>query len=283
MQTVLEILSKTEAFFAQKGVPSPKTDAQLLLAHALECKRLELFLRFDEPLSEDRLAKVRELVRRRGRREPLQHILGTQEFFGASIKCDSRALIPRPETEELCEIISEKFFPDGAAPLEILDLGTGGGAIAVSLALRYPNARVEAVDKSADALALARENAALNGARVEFAESDWFERAGEGYDLVVSNPPYLTEEEVAAAEPEVRTHDPICALVSPDGGMADLKKILFGAADRLKPGGILALECGLGHAEKLAEMRADAGFADAEVFRDASRRARFAVFAKSAK
>ena len=160
MQTVLEILSKTEAFFAQKGVPSPKTDAQLLLAHALECKRLELFLRFDEPLSEDRLAKVRELVRRRGRREPLQHILGTQEFFGASIKCDSRALIPRPETEELCEIISEKFFPDGAAPLEILDLGTGGGAIAVSLALRYPNARVEAVDKSADALALARENAA---------------------------------------------------------------------------------------------------------------------------
>ena len=92
MQTVLEILSKTEAFFAQKGVPSPKTDAQLLLAHALECKRLELFLRFDEPLSEDRLAKVRELVRRRGRREPLQHILGTQEFFGASIKCDSRAL-----------------------------------------------------------------------------------------------------------------------------------------------------------------------------------------------
>ena len=280
MPTVLEILSKTEEFFAQKGVPSPRTDAQLLLAHALRCKRLELFLSFDRPLGEGELAEIRELVRRRGKREPLQHILGSQEFFGASIKCDARALIPRPETEELCEIISEKLFPDSGAPLGILDLGTGSGAIAVALALRYPNARVDAVDKSAPALELARENAASNGARVGFAESDWFGNAGEGYDLVVSNPPYLTEEEVAGAEPEVREHDPISALVSPDGGMADLKKILFGAARRLNPGGILALECGLGHAEKLAGMREGAGFARAEVFRDSSGRARFAVFFK---
>lgn len=278
VQSVIEILSKTEEFFRRHGVPSPKLDAQLLLAHALGCKRLELFLRYDEPVVGEALEKMRDFARRRGRREPLQHIIGFQDFFGVRIKCDGRALIPRPETEELCEILTEKYFPDKSAQLGILDMGTGSGAIAVALAKHYPNARVSASDASAKALSLASENAQGNGVKINFIESDWFENVGGSYDLIVSNPPYLTEEEVASAEPEVREYDPMEALVSGDGGLADIKKILAHAAGHLSGGGVLALECGLWQAEKAAASFADFGFAGAETFKDASKRVRFAIF-----
>lgn len=278
MQTVLEILTKTEAFFAQKGVPNPKLDAQLLLAHALECKRLELFLRFEEPLTEVALSKIRELVRRRGRREPLQHIIGSQEFFGAKLKCDARALIPRPETEELCEILSERFFTDKSAALKILDMGTGSGAIAVALALHFPNAQVDAVDASDEAISLAKENAENNSAIVNIYKSDWFSEVEGEYDLIVSNPPYLTDAELAESQPEVKNFDPIAALVSAENGMADIYKILSGAKNHLKAKGILAFECSLGQPEKLAEKAANFGFANAQTFKDASRRTRFAIF-----
>lgn len=235
-------------------------------------------MRFDEPLDEAKLSAIRELVRRRGKREPLQHILGQVDFFGAKLKSDRRALVPRPETEELCEILTEKFFTDPSAPIEILDLGTGTGAIAVALSLHFPNAKTVAVDASADALSLASENAEANQVNIDFIKSDWFESVSGKFDLIVSNPPYLTQAEVDSAQPEVKFFDPISALISPQDGMADLEKILDNAKSHLKENGILALECGLGQPEKLTTAPQRFGFQRAEAIKDASKRVRFAIF-----
>ena len=281
MQTILEILDKCAAYFGGKGVPEPKLDAQTLLAHSLGCKRLELFLRFDEPLPENKLADFREMARRRAKREPLQHILGRVEFFGVSLKSDARALVPRPETEELCEIITTKYFADKLANIRILDLGTGSGAIAIALAKHYENAQVEAVDFSDDALALAKENAEAAGVKnLSIKKSDWFENVDGVFDLIVANPPYLTDAEVASAQPEVKDYDPHSALLSPDSGLADLRKILAGATKHLKTGGVLACECGLGQPEILAKESAEIGYSSAESLPDMSRRTRFLICKK---
>lgn len=277
MQTVLEILGKTEKFFAEKGVPTPKLDAQLILAHALKCKRLELFLRFDEPLPEASLEVIRTLVRRRAKREPLQHILGFQDFFDVKIKCDARALIPRQETEELCDILTTRYFPDTSANVDILDLGTGSGAIAIALSKYFENAKVSAVDKSEAALSLAIENAEFNQAKVSMFISDWFSCVEGKFDLIVANPPYLTSDEVASAGPEVKDYDPISALVADDAGMADLKVIIKSAHKYLKENGILACECGLEQPEKLVSYALESGFTSAEVLQDASKRDRFLI------
>ena len=183
MQSVLEILQKCSDYFASKGIESPKFDAETLLAHSLGCKRLELFLRFEEPLPEAKLAPFRELVKRRAKREPLQHILGFVDFFGLRLKCDSRALVPRNETEELCEIATEKLCPNRSAPLDILDLGTGSGAIALAMSSAYPNASVDAAELSDAAISLASENAQSLGLKISIIKSDWFENIEKSYDI----------------------------------------------------------------------------------------------------
>lgn len=278
MQSVLEILDKCAGYFASKGVPDAKLDAQILLAHALGCKRLDLFLRFDEPLPETRLSVFREMAKRRAKREPLQHIVGTVEFFGLTLKSDGRALVPRHETEELCDIITREIFTDKAAEISVLDLGTGTGAIALALAKYFPNSKVAAADLSEEAIALAKENAEAVGANVEFVKSDWFENISGRFDLIVANPPYLTDAEVAAAEPEVRDFDPVNALVSPDNGLADLRKILRSAKNFLNENGALACECGVGQPEVLAkEALENLGFSRAESICDLSGRQRFLV------
>lgn len=274
MQSVLEVLDKCAGFFAEKGVPDPKFDAQTLLARALGCKRLELFLHFEKPITEAELAKFREFARRRAKREPLQHILGDVDFFGVKIKCDRRALVPRPETEELLDIIAQKYFADPAAKIAILDLGTGTGAIALALEKHFPNAEVRAVDFSDAALELARENAAALGSRVEFAKSDWFSNIAGKFDLIVANPPYLTRAELESAQTEVRQFDPVSALVAEDEGAADLKKIISAAPEFLNAGGLLACECGLGQPERLAAEFA-ALYAYVETAKDLSRRTRY--------
>lgn len=283
MLSLLEIITKTTDFFAGRGIESPRLNAEQVVGHALGLKRMQLYIQFERLLTEAELDKIRPLVKRRAQREPLQHILGTVEWGGLTLKSDKRALVPRPETEELLELILEHAKPaEGAAP-RVLDLGTGTGALALALAKAWPAARVTAVDASDDALALARENAAATGLeeRVTFLKSDWFAAVPSDaeLDVIVSNPPYLTDEEVAAAEPEVRLHDPLSALVAPDAGLADLKKIVVGAAPRLAPGGLLALETGVGqHAALLAEIAA-AGLRDGEGRLDLRGRERF-VFAR---
>lgn len=277
MQTVLEILDKCADYFLKKGIPNAKVDAQILLASVLGCKRLELFLRFDQPLTQVQVSDFRELVKRRAKREPLQHILGEVEFFGLKLRSDRRALVPRFETEELCEIAAEKLFPDHSAPIRILDLGTGSGAIACALASVYANAEIVAADKSPEALSLARENVELNSlGNVLLLQSDWFSEISGKFDLIAANPPYLSEQEVASAEPEVREFDPLSALVSGDLGMADLRLILRSASNYLNSGGAIICECGLGQPQKLAEDFAET-FGNVEILPDSSRRQRFFI------
>jgi release factor glutamine methyltransferase len=288
MPTLLEIIQKTTDFLASKGVESARLNAEQLVGHALGLKRMQIYLQFERILGEPELEKIRPLVKRRAQREPLQHILGTVEWGGLTLKCDRRALVPRPETEELFEMVVKRRAgavpagPDAvAAPLRVLDLGTGGGALALALAKAWPESRVTAVDASDDGLALAGENATVLGLaeRVTFLKSDWFAAlpAGETFDVIVSNPPYLTEAEVAAAEPEVRVHDPRAALIASDEGLADLRVIIREAASRLAPGGLLAMETGIAqHAVLLSELTA-AGLLRAESVQDLSKRDRFVL------
>lgn len=274
MLSVLEVVKKTSEFFASKGIESPRLNAELLVGHALGLRRMDLYLRFEQAVGDAELAALREMVRRRGRREPLQYVLGHTEFHGLRLKVDRRALIPRPETELLVETAVGRM---GSPPARILDLGTGSGAIALALARAFPQAVVVATDRSPDSLLLAAENAEANGlaGRVEFLASDWFRGlSGRTFDLIVSNPPYLSQEEVRDAAPEVREHEPHGALTSDDGGFADLSAILGQSVAHLAEGGLLAVETGISHHPRASERAALSGFARSESVRDLAGRDR---------
>lgn len=276
MLTVLEIIKRTTGFFEQRGVESARLNAELLIGHALGLKRMALYLQFERPLTESELEQIRPLVKRRGNREPLQYITGETEFAGLKLKVDARALIPRPETERLVELLPGKL---PAPPARILDLGTGSGALALALAKIYPDATVTAVDLSEAALALARENAAATGlaARVTFLASDWFAvlPAGAQFSLIVANPPYLSDEETVAAQPEVKDFEPRAALSAGPDGAAALERIIGGARPHLAPGGVLACETGIAQHPALLALAAQAGFARTESLRDLTGRDRY--------
>lgn len=278
--TLLEILRKSEEWLGSRGIKEARLDTELMMAETLGCKRLDLYLKFDDLVREPELGKIREMVRRRGKREPLAYILGHTEFFGLRLKCDAGALIPRQETEQLCEIITEKLKEN--PPARILDLGTGTGAIILGLLHHWKEARGEGVDLSEAALGLARENAVATkmGDRLTLLKGRWFAAATGSYDLIVTNPPYLTEEEWATAEPEVREMEPRGALVAAEEGAADLLELLREATRYLNSGGWLAMETGIGH-EPILTNAAKAIGAYTEYFgvKDYSGRQRF-FFAK---
>jgi release factor glutamine methyltransferase len=275
--TVLEIIKRTTEFLAGRGVSSPRLNAELLLGHVIGRRRMQLYLEFERPLTAAELDQLRPLVRRRGQQEPLQYILGETEFRGLRLKVDRRALIPRPETELLVELVHTWA---GTQPpvLRALDLGTGSGAIAAALATLWPGAAVVAAERCPEALTLARENFAALGleGRIQPVAATWFDGVPPGpYDAIVSNPPYLTAAEVAAAAPEVRQHEPRAALEAPDEGLADLRAILTGAPGYLRPGGLLALETGCDHHADLSARLQAAGFQAVEARRDLTGRDRF--------
>lgn len=276
MLTVLEIIKRTTEFFNKRGVESARLNAELLIGHALELKRMQLYLQFERPLTEAELEKIRPLVKRRGNREPLQYIIGETEFCGLKLKVDRRALIPRPETEYLVELLAGKLT---TPPGSILDLGTGTGALALTLAGKYPEAIVTAVDKSTEALALAQENAESLKLteRVRLLASDWFSAlpAGDKFQLIVANPPYLTEAEVAEAVPEVKDHEPVSALVSGADGRADLERIIAQARPFLAEGGLLACETGIAQHAHLIERAKESGYSRTESLRDLTDRDRY--------
>ncbi len=280
MHTLLDILQKTTDFLASKGVESARLNAELLVGQALGLKRMQLYLQFERLLTEPELERIRPLVRRRGQREPLAYILGTVEFAGLTLHADRRALVPRPETERLIELLQQTCTPP---PTRVLDLGTGSGCIALALAKLWPEAEIVAVDASVDALALARENAAATGlsARVQWLQSDWYAAlpGTARFDLIVANPPYLTPEEVAAAEPEVRVYEPAAALGAAEAGMADLLAILRQAPRFLLPSGWLALETGIAQHASLLAVLAATGFAESRSLQDLTERDRF-LFAR---
>jgi release factor glutamine methyltransferase len=261
MFTVLDIIKKTTEFFAAKGIESPRLNAELLIGHALGRKRMQLYLEFERLLTEPELEKIRPLIRRRALHEPVQYIVGETEFHGLKLKVDRRALITRPETEQLVEHVT--LACAASAPGRILDLGTGSGAIALALARVFPQAVVVAVDRSADALALASENAAGTGLaeRISFLASNWFDAVpADTFDVIVSNPPYLTAEETAQTSSEVRGFEPLEALTAADDGLADLSSIIAQAPRHLRSGGLLALETGFAQRERLLAQTESAGF-----------------------
>jgi len=277
--TVLELLQRTTGFFQKNGVESPRLNAEHLLAHVLKRKRIELYLEFERELTEIELAPLRDLVRRRGQGEPLQHLLGTVEFAGQTFLCDKRALIPRPETEQLVELLQSKIavtqLAQQARPgfqnreSKILDVGTGSGVIALSLAAKFPEAKVTATDVSEDALALARENADRLGLtdRIEFLGGDLLLYVSHVYDLIVANLPYIAAGDRATLSREV-LHDPEVALFGGERGDEIVRKLINDARSHLTPGGLLALELGIGQAEELAALMAEKNYHDIKTERD---------------
>jgi release factor glutamine methyltransferase len=273
--TVGSILAKTTGYLQTVGIDNAAVDAAWLVAHVLGCKRLDLFLQHERPLTEQQLAPLRVAVRRRAKREPLQYILGTVPFHQAQLAVRPGVLIPLPETEDLVDRLVRLAVD--TPPTHIADLGTGSGAIAIALARALPTVRVFAVDCSEEALAVARANCAANGVadRVTVLAGSWYTPLPHPVDWVVSNPPYLTDEEWATAAPEVRQFEPRGALVAGDRGLADLQAIIRGACDWLKPGGLLACETGIAQHPALMELATGCGLVDVESVRDIHRRPRF--------
>ncbi|MCD4828737.1 MAG: peptide chain release factor N(5)-glutamine methyltransferase [Candidatus Cloacimonetes bacterium] len=260
--TLLDVLRWSVSFFTEKGVPNARLDAENILAHVLRLPRLELYLRFAQPLTPDERDAIRRLVVRRANREPLQYILGEVEFLDNRLKVDSRALIPRPETE----FLAQRILDECPAAQSALDVCTGGGAIAIALAGAIE--RVMGVDISEEALSLARENAALNNTEVEFLQGDLLVPASGLFDVIVSNPPYVTEEEFDKLAPEITMYEPRLALVAPEDGLAFYRRIVNDAPQRLAPGGRLYFEIGHEQSDAVARLATDAGWRVLEVAKD---------------
>jgi len=258
--TPLKLLAWSQEWFAKKGVDAPRLTGELLLAHALRCDRVRLYLDFDKPLGDVELGAFRELVKRRADGEPTAWLVGKREFWGRPFRVTPDVLVPRPETELLVEA-ALATLPDGGSAL---DLCTGSGAIGISLALERPGARVAATDLSSAALAVARENATALGATIELLEGNLFAAlpAARRFDLIVSNPPYVPEAEYRALEANVRDYEPRLALHGGDDGLEAYVRLVPAAATHLRPGGVLAVEVGAGQAAEVRALFAAAGAFD---------------------
>jgi len=258
--TMLGVLQSTTAYFRKRGIENPRLNAEHLLAHTLDRTRMELYLEFERILGEAELVPLRDLVRRRGEGEPLQHLLGTVEFCGQTFLCDRRAMVPRPETEELVEFLKSEIRNPKS---EIVDVGTGSGVIALSLAAEFPEAKILAVDVSEEALALAEENAArLNlSDKVRFLKSHLLEKVDGAFDLIVANLPYISTQDRHTLSREV-LRDPEVALFAGAQGDELVRELIAQAPARLRPGGLLALEIGLGQSQGLLSSLAEKKYRD---------------------
>jgi len=302
--TVKDVLLWTTSRFEERGLQTPRLDAEVLTAHALRVPRLQLYVQFDRPLLPEELASIRELVKRRQAGESVAYVVGKKEFWGLELAVDARVLVPRPDTEtlvdealtrvgrvprarprRLAEAEPETASPDTAeaspaadalAPSQtarpaprIADVGTGSGAIAIALAKERPDATVFAVDVSPDALAVARANAERLGAAVTFLEGDLAAPLASlaPFDLIVANLPYVPAGDIAGLAPEVRA-EPALALDGGADGLALVRRLVAAAPALLTPGGALALEIGIGQATETARLCAAAGLTDVRIVRD---------------
>jgi len=277
--TVLEVLQSTTGYFQKRNIDSPRLNAEHLLAHVLSRKRMELYLDFERRLRESELAPLRELVKRRGSGEPLQHLLGTVEFCGRSFHCDKRALVPRPETEQLVELLISHLETETAYS-RMVDVGTGSGVIALTLAAEFPKAEIVGVDISEDALTLASENAERLGLvdRVQFLRSNLLVSVQPGFDVIVANLPYVSTEDRQNLSREV-LHDPEVALFAGVHGDELVRQLIAQAPSWLRPGGMLAMEIGIGQSETLVAALAEKNYRDIWTEKDYSGVIRF-LFAR---
>lgn len=258
--TTLKVLDWTSQRFGQAGFESARLEAQVLLAHVLGCDRVGLYTRFDQPLQAEELATFRELIKRRLASEPLAYLVGEQEFWSLPFRVDARVLIPRCDTETLIEVVLDDT-PERDAPHRVADIATGSGAVAITLARELPNAAVIATDVSADALALARDNAARNGveARVELRQGDLLgPLAGDTVDILVANLPYIPTGDLAGLPADVR-REPRLALDGGADGLDLVRHLVHGAPEALAPGGLLALEHGFDQGPAVAAIIAARG------------------------
>jgi release factor glutamine methyltransferase len=259
--TVLEAIHRSAEFLTRKGVDSPRLQTELLLAHLLQRPRMQLYLSFDRVLNPAEVESFRDLIKRRGQREPLQHIVGSTSFCGLEIAVNRHVLIPRPETELLAERAWTYLNQRPASspqPATALDFGTGSGCLAIALAHHCPAAQLHAIDLSPDALTLAHENAArLRVAdRIQFHQGDGFAAlpAAARFDLILSNPPYIPTADIATLQPEVRDFDPHTALDGGPDGLDYYRRLAVQAAPFLHPAGRLMLELGDGQAQPVSDL-----------------------------
>jgi release factor glutamine methyltransferase len=287
---VRDILKVTSDYLKQKDIEAPRLSAEILLAHLLALTRVQLYLRFDQPLNEEELTRYRALIKRRLNREPIQYITGTQEFWSLDFEVGPWVLIPRPESELLVEtalaLYQEKRIPDTDHP-RFLDLCTGCGALAVSLAREVPEAVVLASDISDHALTMARRNAAKHGVanRIEFMSGDLFLPALERnltFDLIVSNPPYIRSDAFESLSPEVRMYEPRLALDGGEQGMVYIQRILTQAPDSLRAGAWVLVEMDPEQTAKALKLIEETGlYGEWEQVKDYSRRYRMVMARKA--
>ena len=270
--TIMKILNWTKQYFEAKGVENPRLDAEVLLCAVLKCQRITLYVDFERPLSEEELATYREYVRRRGNFEPLAYILGEQAFMRNSFKVNKATLVPRPETELLVESlvrIAPMLRPEG--DVKILDIGTGSGAIIVSLLDYLPNAKGVGVDISVDALIVAKENSEKIGVtgRIGFVRSDVFRKLPleKKFDIIVSNPPYIPAGDIAGLDKDVQ-QEPRGALDGGADGLDFYRRITAEAMGHMAEEGVLAFEIGIGQAAAVQQLCLDAGFVKTAVRKD---------------
>jgi release factor glutamine methyltransferase len=270
--TLQRILLWTQKFFSDKGISSPRLDAELLLAHVLGVERIYLYAHFDQPLTQSERDAYRALVKRRAAREPVAQILGKKEFYGRPFCVSREVLTPRPETEHLVDAALEWVRGRALEAPRLVDVGTGSGIIAVTLALELPSARVWGTDTSAPALAVARANAAALGVaeRVTLCEGDLLSPLVEQapFDAVVANLPYLDPAGRADLEPEVRDFEPASALFADEQGVATLRRLVTAVGPRLTAGGLLALEIGAEQRQRVEALLGETGFSGIETRRD---------------
>lgn len=267
-----ELLRESERILAAAGVPDPAVDAWYLLERISGMTRAQYYMREGETVPEETARQMQDWVALRADRVPLQHILGDTEFMGLPFLVNRHVLVPRQDTEILVE---EALAWAAKRPLRALDVGTGSGCIAVSLACLGNFASVTAVDLSPEALIVARENAERNGAQVRFVVSDLLHALrGETYDLIVSNPPYIPSGEIAGLMPEVRDHDPRLALDGGPDGLACYRRLVREAWEHLAPGGRLMMEIGSAQARAVDRLLEEAGYGGCAVYRDLAGRDR---------
>ena len=274
--TVLELLRWTQGYFERQGIESARLDAECLLAHALELERLRLYVDFDQPVEPAERARFRALVKRRAvERVPVSHLLGNREFWSMPLRVTPDVLTPRPETETLVTAALDRF-PDASGSFSVLDLGTGSGAVALAVARERPESVVTATDSSQKALSIAQENAETLGmrGRIRFLQGDWLEPvAGEKFDLMLANPPYVAQRDRDRLPPEL-SHEPEQALFAGADGLDALRVLVEEGPRALRPGGAIALELAPQQAIWVAGALEDSGLVDVATHRDLAGRPR---------
>jgi release factor glutamine methyltransferase len=261
--TILSVLSWTQGRFAERRLPTPRLDAEVLLAHVLRKDRVGLYTHFDQPLQGDELAAYRELIKRRLGGEPVAYLVGKKEFRSLELEVDPRVLVPRPDTEAVVELALACV---GETP-RIVDVGTGSGAIALALKKERPQATVLAIDRSPEAAEVARKNAQRLNLAIDVVVGDLLQPVEGMFDLVISNPPYIPSAEISSLPPEVR-REPVLALDGGQDGLDVVRRLVKEAGSRLNPGGVLALEVGAGQAPQVAALMKDGGLRDIRVEKD---------------